>query len=123
METINYMFNELEIIGAMGKNIYVRTTIDHWDETQEEGVSSYNRSEFVCLVFSMTSWMKLQKTYIDGKKKICEMYDHFCGWSDIESEVEFVGMVEMRVEHDDVSEIVEVRALRPKTFDVCMEHG
>jgi len=123
MEEISYMMNELEIIGAMGKNIYVRASIDHYDETEHEGVLKYGRSEFVCLVFSMTSYMEMQKTYIKNKKKICEAYGHFCGWSDIVSDCEFVGYVDMRVEHDDVNEIVEVRALRPKNFQVCMEHG
>jgi len=123
MEQVSYMMNELEIIGAMGKNIYVRAIIEHWNETENEGVLRYDRSEFVCLVFSMTSYMEMQKTYIKNKKKICEMYGHFCGWSDITSDCEFVGYVDMRVEHDDVNEIMEVRALRPKNFQVCMEHG
>jgi len=118
MEQVSYMMNELEIIGAMDKNVYVRSNVSHFNSETKEFTE-----EWVCLVFSMTSYMEMQKTYIKNKKKICEMYGHFCGWSDITSDCEFVGHVDMRIETEDVNEIMEVRALRPKNFQVCMEHG
>ncbi len=118
MEEVSYMMNELEIIGAMGKNIYCRSEVSHFnDETKEF------THEWVCLVFSMTSYMNMQKEYIKNKKMVCEAYNEFCGWSDITSDCEVIGSVDMRIETEDLNEIVEVRALRPKNFQVCMEHG
>jgi hypothetical protein len=118
MEQVSYMMNDLEIIGAMGQNIYVRSQVSHFnDETKDFTF------EWVCLVFSMTSYINMQKEYIKNKKKICEMYNEFCGWSDITSDCVVIGSVDMRIETEDINEIVEVRALRPKNFQVCMEHG
>ena len=118
MEQVSYMMNDLEIIGAMGQNIYVRSQVSHFnDETKDFTF------EWVCLVFSMTSYINMQKEYIKNKKKICEIYNEFCGWSDITSDCVVIGSVDMRIETEDINEIVEVRALRPKNFQVCMEHG
>jgi hypothetical protein len=118
METVSYMMNELEIIGAIGKEVYVRAEVSHFNDEKKEFTH-----EWVCLVFSMTSYMNMQKEYIKNKKMICEAYNEFCGWSDITSDCEVIGSVDMLIETEDVNEIVEVRALRPKNFQVCMEHG
>ena len=118
MESVSYMMNDLEMIGVFGKNIYCRVQVSHFIE--ETKLFEY---EWVSLVFSQTSYFNMQKEYIKQKKRICEMYNHFCGWSDITSDVEFIGIVDMRIETEDMNEVVEVRALRPKNFQVCMEHG
>jgi hypothetical protein len=108
--TITYFYDNLEIIGAAGKNIYVLPT----DLLEKDGEEIE-----ACLVFTMTKWVELQKAWITEKKEFCERYNHFCGWGDITSHYTCVGEIDVRIG----DEIKVVPLLKPLDFLVDMEHG
>jgi hypothetical protein len=109
--TISYSFDELEIVGAQGKEIYVRSMV--YSEEQEK---------LVCLQFSMNKWIELQKSWISEKKAFCERYEHFCGWGDVTSHYKNNGY-SIELLDPETNEMKRVSILIPTDFLVDMEHG
>jgi hypothetical protein len=108
--TISYSYDNLRVIGANGKNIYVLP--EYLMDEEGENLEG-------CLVFTMTKWIELQKAWITEKKDFCERYEHFCGWGDITSHYTRVGEVDVRIG----DEIKSVPLLKTFDFLVDMEHG
>ena len=108
--TISYSYENLKIIGAYGKNIYVLP--EHLTDEDGEELQA-------CLVFTMTKWVELQKSWIGEKKDFCERYNHFCGYGEIISNYTSIGEIDVRIGE----EIKIVPLLKPIDFLVDMEHG
>ena len=108
--TITYSYDNLQIVGAYGKDIYVLPQYLMGEDTEDMKA---------CLVFSMTKWIELQKAWISEKKDFCERYNHFCGWGDVISQYVCVGEIDVRIDN----EIKVVPLLKPLDFLVDMEHG
>jgi hypothetical protein len=113
MSDITYDFEKLEIVGVMGQKVFVKSQIMSYDMFEDDEL------HWVCLLFNMTSWTQLQKTWIRSKKDICELYNHFCGWGMVISDSVEVGEVDIEIG----DEIVIVPLLKPTDFFVDMEHG
>jgi len=125
---ISYSFNEMQIVGAVGQAIYVKTLM--YDYQNDDDVE-----QWICLVFSMTKWIELQKAWVNCKKDFCERYQHFCGWGSVSSECSLLGEIDLRIDpdfrdpnfdfdtHDFSKDIKMVPVYRPKDFFVDMEHG
>jgi hypothetical protein len=109
--TISYSYDNLQIVGAYGKNIYVRSMV--YTEEQEK---------LVCLEFSMTKWIELQKAWITEKKDFCERYEHFCGSGDITSHYKN-NDYSIELLDPETNEMKRVSILIPTDFLVDMEHG
>lgn len=110
-DTISYSYDDLQIVGAYGKNIYVRSYV--WNDEEHK---------LVCLQFSMTKWIELQKAWISEKRDFCERYEHFCGWGDITSNYTNTGS-SIELLDEDTNEMKRVSILKPLDFLVDMEHG
>jgi hypothetical protein len=112
--TISYSFDDLEIVGAYGRNIYVRSKVWKTEDTDYR--------KLVCLQFSMTKWIELQKAWITEKKNFCERYEHFCGWGDVISNYKDNGY-SIELLDTETMELKRVSILQPTDFLVDMEHG
>jgi hypothetical protein len=131
MKEIAYSFNQLEIVGASGRDIFVKSLITIQDGTEEYGV----KFEWACLVFSMTKWTVLQKAWVVRKKELCELYGHFCGTGSVVSYCDYVGEIDLRIDpdfndpnfdvdtHDFSADLKMFTMYRPNYFGIDMEHG
>jgi hypothetical protein len=115
-DTISYSFDDLEIVGAQGKEIYVRSIV------YAEGDDLQIVEKLVCLQFSMTKWIELQKAWISEKRDFCERYEHFCGWGDVSSHYKNNGY-SIELLDPETNKMKRVSILIPTDFLVDMEHG
>ena len=117
MAQVIFDFNGLEIVGVFGRNIYVKTRMSIFDEENEIDTSYV----WGCLEFSMTTWVELQKNWIQEKRKYCERHDYFCGYGSIISTAKNIGVIDLFI--DDSDDTVFVPLYKPLKFSVDMEHG
>lgn len=112
-EDVMYSFEDLEIIGVMGRKIYVKTQVLS-DWYFEDG-----DFHWAGLLFDFSSWTKLQKEWIKNKKVHCEYYNHFCGFGQVASEVKYISDVMFVIDNEEMF----VPLFKPINFHVDMEHG
>ena len=128
METVTFSFDNLDILTAVGDDVYVRADISNGD-VQCECVAIMSRKVFHN---AMTEWL-------DSKKNFNERYNHFCGvgyflcnefkeekriniLSENQEEFEKTFMDDTSQDEEELK-YIDARALRLLSLTLDMEHG
>lgn len=103
--TVSYSFDDLEILGVVGENVYIR--------------GDYNQGKTCIVRISRSLFVDSLNYWLNDKKRHCEKWNEFCGVMGRISATEFIEVKET------ILNVFKAKAFHVSAIDTDtdMEHG